>query len=239
MTRNQRGLCTKGSGGIPVAAVVIAISLVALSACTAPPAPSKPVIHTTKAFDTVYGELPPIPVQSPAYATVVYFPAAKAPGRFVTAPIFTTEEAKVEFLTVRTAVRGIDQEEFRKGIALPFPEGSDLISLGQEQGKSMIRLGGTFRANSMSKKERENAACVPFSHLGAVRERGVGRHHRFQGRGGFQRGACSLAGGGSGQAAGTGAAGGSGGKGTAGDGIVGAVRPSGSRRGDRLLPTAR
>jgi predicted peroxiredoxin len=103
-------------------------------------------------------------LQSPAYATVVYFPSAKAPGRFITAPIFTTEEAKVEFLTVRTAVRGIDQEEFAKGIALPFPKGSDLISLGQEQGKAMIRLGGTIRTDSMSKKERENAAvCLSLT----------------------------------------------------------------------------
>jgi hypothetical protein len=133
-----------------------------LAACSAPPPTAKPAVHTTGAFDAVYGELPPIPVQAPAYASVVYFPAAKVSGRFLTAPIFTTEEGKVEFLTVRTAVRGIDQEEFTRQVAMPFPNGSDLISFRLEQGKAWIRLGGKFRADRMSKKEEETAAAGLF-----------------------------------------------------------------------------
>jgi germination protein M len=162
MMPRRKGRNTIGGGGMPWTVGVPAILIAALAACTAPSVAPKPAVNTTKAFDAVYGDLPPIPLQGPAYATVVYFPAAKAPGRFLTAPIFTTEEGKVEFLTVRTAVRGIDQEAFGKGIALPFPKGSDLISFRREQGKALIRLGGTFRADRMSKKQGEIAAASLF-----------------------------------------------------------------------------
>jgi germination protein M len=146
----------------PWPAAAMAIIFAVLAACSAPPPTAKPAVQTTRAFDAVYGELPPIPLQAPACATVVYFPAAKAPGRYLTAPIFTTEEGKAEFLTVRTAVRGIDQEEFARQVRLPFPKGSDLISFHLEYGKAMIRLGGTFRADLMSKKEGGIAAASLF-----------------------------------------------------------------------------
>ncbi len=166
----------------------LAISIAVLAGCTAPSAPPEPKVHTTKAFDAVYGEIPPIPLQGPAYATVVYFPAAKAPGRFLTAPIFTTEAGKVEFLTVRTAVRGIDQEAFAKEFTLPFPKGSDLIAFEQGQGKAAIRLGGTFRAASMSTLERENAAAglsltvVQFGKGASVEITDAGGEAVFSGR---------------------------------------------------------
>ncbi len=142
------------------AAVTAALAM--LAACSTQQAPSKPTVQTTKAFDAVFGKLPAIPLQAPAYATVVYFPSAADPGRFLPAPIFMTEAEKVEFLTVRTAVRGIDQEAFEKGIALPFPKGSDLLSFRREQGKAIVRLGGTFRAGSLSKEEADRAAAGLF-----------------------------------------------------------------------------
>jgi hypothetical protein len=136
---------------------VVLLSAV-LAACSPAQPPAAATVRTTKAFDNVYGALPPIPVQAPAFASVVYFPAADGSGRYATAPIFTTDESRTAFLTMRTAVRGIDQAEFAKGIALPFPKGADLSGFSLEHGKATVFLGGTFRAGRMSKKEAERAA---------------------------------------------------------------------------------
>jgi len=141
-----------------VLALAFAVALAALASCTAPSGPVKPTIHTTKYFDAVFGELPPMEPPGPLYATVVYFPSAKAPGKYLPAPIFTAEPGKEETLAVRTLIRGIDQEEFAKKVVFPFPKGSDLLSFGYEGTRAMLRVGGTFKAGSLSNKEGEMAA---------------------------------------------------------------------------------
>jgi hypothetical protein len=163
--RRGRGAQERESGGGAgagrrIAALTALFAL--LAACSSPPPPAKPALRTTKAFDAVFGELPPIPLQAPAYASVVYFPAAKAPGRYLPAPIFTTEDGKEEFLTVRTAVRGVDQETFAKEVDLPFPKGTDLASYARRDGKAVVGLGGNLRAATMSKIEKERAAGSLF-----------------------------------------------------------------------------
>jgi germination protein M len=130
-------------------ALASAAALAVLVSCTSSPKPMKPFVHTTKAFDAVFGELPPMTVPGPCYATVVYFPSAKTPGKYLPVPIFSTEQGKEESLAVRTVIRGIDQEEFAKEVVFPFPKGADLLSLGYE---------GTFKAAALSQKEREIAA---------------------------------------------------------------------------------
>jgi hypothetical protein len=149
----------EGAAGDAWRLAATAAVVVALAACSKPPAPTNPSVHTTKAFDAVFGALPPIPLQAPANASVVYFPAANDPGTLVAAPIFTTEPGKEEFLAVRTAVRGIDQEEFAKEVALPFAKGTDLVSFQRAKGTATVRIGGTFRAGRMSKEEADLAAA--------------------------------------------------------------------------------
>jgi len=53
-------------------------------------------VHTTKAFDAIVGELPPMTVPGPCYAPVVYFPSATASGKYLTVPIFFTGQGKEE-----------------------------------------------------------------------------------------------------------------------------------------------
>jgi len=155
----KKGIRGWGIGVAGVAlAIVSAMALAALSSCTAPSRPVKPTIHTTKSFDAVFGELPPMEAPGPLYATVVYFPSAKAPGKYLPVPIFSTEPGKEETLAVRTVIRGIDQEEFARKVVFPFPKGSDLLSFGYEGTRAMLRVGGTFTAGSLSNKEGEMAA---------------------------------------------------------------------------------
>ncbi|MGE5285559.1 MAG: GerMN domain-containing protein [Actinomycetota bacterium] len=146
-----------GVAGVALA-LVSAAALAVLVSCTSSPKPMKPFVHTTKAFDAVFGELPPMTVPGPCYATVVYFPSAKTPGKYLPVPIFSTEQGKEETLAVRTVIRGIDQEEFAKEVVFPFPKGADLLSFGYEGARAMIRVGGTFKAAALSQKEREIAA---------------------------------------------------------------------------------
>lgn len=90
MDRDKRIL---GSGidiaGMAVA-LVSAIVLAILASCTSSPKPVKLLVHTTKTFDAISGELPPMTVPGPCYATVVYFPSATASGKYLTVPIFFT-----------------------------------------------------------------------------------------------------------------------------------------------------
>lgn len=151
--------CRAGIGAAMRLRAVAALLLsAALSACSAPARPPQPQVESDKAFDSFFGGLPPIPVQGPAFATVVYFPKADDAGKYLPAPIFTTDSGKVEFLTMRTAVRGIDQEEFSRQVAIPFPKGTDLVSFRQEGGKVTVRLGGAFRADAVPKTQMERAA---------------------------------------------------------------------------------
>ncbi len=141
--------------GLAAAALLVVMTMPASSS---PSEPEKRPVRTTKAFDAEFGALPPMLAPASSYATVAYFPSAKAPGQYLPVPIFSAAPGKQEYLTVRTVVRGIDQEEFDREVALPFPKGSDLLSLVHEGGKTWVRVGGTFRAASLSAKDGQRAA---------------------------------------------------------------------------------
>lgn len=144
--------------------IAAAVALLTLFAsCSKQPPPQKPLIRTTKAFDDVFGEVPPLPVTGPVHAAVVYFPSAASPGEFRPVPVFLVEQGKEEMLAVRTAIRGIETGEgpadkIREEIAYPFPTGSDLLSLDHEDGVARVRVDGAFRAAALSRAEGETAA---------------------------------------------------------------------------------
>lgn len=144
--------------------IAFAGGLLALQAsCSKQSPPQQPLIHTTKAFDALFGKLPDLPIPAPCHATVVYFPSVASPGEFRPVPVFIVEQGKEEALAVRTAIRGIvtgdgPADAIRKEIAYPFPAGSDLLSMDHEAGVARIRVDGTFRADSFSAAEREMAA---------------------------------------------------------------------------------
>ncbi len=144
--RAVRGARTAAAAIAAAAAAVLLLGGLG-AGCSRQSPPQKPLIHTTKAFDEIFGQLPPISVPGPCYATVAYFPSADEPGKFRPAPIFAAEQGKEEWLSVRTAVRGVpDAGAFSAGIAPPFPKGSDLASLSVEGGIAMIAVAGPFRA---------------------------------------------------------------------------------------------
>jgi hypothetical protein len=122
-----------------------AILLSGIGSCAKQPPPEKPVLRTTKAFDQIFGELPQVPLSATSYATVAYFPSSLEPGKFRPVPIFSVEQGKEEALVVRTVIRGIGTEEGPAGallseIVLPFPDGSDLVSLTDDGGKARVAV---------------------------------------------------------------------------------------------------
>jgi len=138
-------------------------ALVALASCSKQAPPQKPLIQTTKAFDAVYGELPPLPIPGPGFATVAYFPSSLEPEKFRPVPIFSLEQGKEEALVVRTVIRGIGTGEGQvdallEEIVYPFLSGSDLISLSYDGGLAKVTVGGSFRAEGLSSMQKEKAA---------------------------------------------------------------------------------
>ena len=113
------------------------------AACAKTSPPQKPTIHTTKAFDDLFGELPPLPIPAPCYAAVVFFPSAATPGAYRAVPVFSLEQGKEERLAVRTVVEGIETEgggpvdELLREIRRPFPDHSRFTS--REIGSFMER----------------------------------------------------------------------------------------------------
>lgn len=136
----------------------VAALAVALVACTSSPAPQKSPLQTTRAFDSLFGELPPMAVPGPSNATVVYFPSVQESGKYRPVPIFTAERGKEERLSVRTAVRGVDVDGFDGEVSFPFPKGADLDRLDYEGGVARVAIGGTFRAADLSEERRSQAA---------------------------------------------------------------------------------
>jgi hypothetical protein len=137
--------------------------LVVLASCSKQSPPQKPIIHTTKAFDDVFGEVPPLPIPGPCFATVAYFPSSLEPDKFRPVPIFSLEQGKEEALVVRTVIRGIETGEgptdaLLKEIVYPFPPGSDLVSLSYDSGLAKVTVGGSFRGESLSAVQKEKAA---------------------------------------------------------------------------------
>lgn len=143
---------------IPFAIAALLTAVFSLTACTKTPAPPKPTIRQTRAFDDVFGDLPSIPSPGPCFAMVVYFPSARKPETFLPAPLFSFEQGKEERLAVRTVIRGIDAGEFEKEFVRPFPPGADLREFRYAKGKALIVVGGAFRASAMSSAERRRAA---------------------------------------------------------------------------------
>lgn len=143
------------AAGIVAAAAFGATVLVS---CAPSPPPQNPPVRTTKAFDAIYGELPPMVVPGVAYATVAYFPSAREPEKYLPAPLFSAEQGKEEMLSVRTVIRGVEAEGFAGKVSFPFPPGSDLDSLSYEGGVAKIRVGGKFRAADLPSGMGERAA---------------------------------------------------------------------------------
>ena len=165
---------TSGAMRAAVAAAAVLVAAAVTAGCSRQSPPQKPLVHTTKAFDAIFGELPPISVPGPCYATVAYFPSASEPGKFKPAPIFSAEQGKEEWLSVRTAIRGIPEAgAFSAGIATPFPGGSDLASLSVADGLAKISIAGPFRAVDLPADHREEAAgalALTVAQFGKARE---------------------------------------------------------------------
>ncbi len=170
----QAGRVLRGAGRAGLAAAAVVAAAVLAVGCARQSPPQKPLMHTTKAFDAIFGELPPIGVPGPCYATVAYFPSAAEPGKLRPAPIFSAEQGKEEWLSVRTVIRGIpDAGGFAAGIANPFPPGSDLASLSIEGGVARIAVAGPFRAADLAADRRAAAAgalALTVAQFGKARE---------------------------------------------------------------------
>jgi hypothetical protein len=138
------------------------IALAGLVSCAKRPPLEKPVLHKTKSFEEIYGEVPSLPLPASAYAAVGFFPSSVEPERFRPVPVFSVEKGKEEMIVVRTVIRGIGTgsappDPLLAEIVNLFPMGADLTSLTYEGGVAKVTVGGSFRAESLSGAQKEKA----------------------------------------------------------------------------------
>ncbi|MGE5189559.1 MAG: hypothetical protein ACM3NF_05835 [Gemmatimonadota bacterium] len=159
---------------VTAAAAAVAASAALLAACARQAPPGTPDVRATKAFEAVFGQLPPVDAPGPVFATVAYFPSAREPGKFRPAPLFSAEPGAEERLTVRTVIRGIaGAGDFSEEIASPFPAGSDLAAFSVAGGVATVVVGGPFRADGLSAERRAAAAralALTVAQFGNARE---------------------------------------------------------------------
>jgi hypothetical protein len=148
------------------AMLLAGIAFAGLAGCTSSPAPEKPLVHTTNAFDAIFGGLPPMTVPGPCYGTVAYFLSLREPGKYRPVPIFSAERGKEEMLTVRTVIRGVDTDGLAEEVAFPFPRGSDLDSFAYEGGVAKIKLAGTFPGSGFSGNRAAEALALTVAQFG-------------------------------------------------------------------------
>ena len=95
-------------------------------------------VIATAAYEKYFGATPPVD-KGLAYAFVIYFPSAKTPGKVVPFPFFTFDEGSIKKVAVGRLLEGMDTGSYA-GEFTPFPKGSRLLSLNDDQGTVTVNF---------------------------------------------------------------------------------------------------
>ena len=117
-------------------AVVLGLTLALLAGCKqkepAQPSAQPGQVVVTPAYERYFGAAPPYD-KGTAYGFVIYFPSSKEPGKVVPFPFYTFDEKSIKKVALERLLSGMEVGSYRGEFA-PFPSGSRLIALGEEQG---------------------------------------------------------------------------------------------------------
>jgi germination protein M len=95
-------------------------------------------VVATPAYEKYFGAAPSVD-KGIAYAFVIYFPSSKAPGKVVPFPFFTFDEGSLEKVAIERLLGGMDTGSYQ-GEFIPFPSGSRLIAINDEQGTVTVNF---------------------------------------------------------------------------------------------------
>lgn len=101
-------------------------------------------VIATSAFEKYFGAAPPVD-KGTAYAFVIYFPSKKEPGKVVPFPFFTFDEGSIKKVAIERLLVGMDTGSYQ-GEFIPFPSGSRLIAINDDQGAITADLSKELNA---------------------------------------------------------------------------------------------
>lgn len=95
-------------------------------------------VSATPVYEKYFGA-PPSVDKGTAYAFVIYFPSSKAPGKVVPFPFFTFDEGSLKKVAIERLLGGMDTGSYQ-GEFIPFPSGSRLIAINDDQGMVTVNF---------------------------------------------------------------------------------------------------
>jgi germination protein M len=115
-------------------AVAVIVSILACTRKEQPPKQKESRVSATKVYQKYFGPAPTTDKGS-CYAFVIYFPSAKEAGKVVPFPFFTFDEATLKKVAVQRLIGGMaDVRSYQDEILQPFPQGSRLLDLAEDNG---------------------------------------------------------------------------------------------------------
>ena len=115
-------------------------------------------VSATADYETYFGAAPSVD-KGMAYAFVIYFPSSKEPGKVVPFPFFTFDEGSIKKVAVERLLVGMDTGSYQ-GEFIPFPSGSRLIAINDDQGMITVNLNKELNATSEAATARAIALTV-------------------------------------------------------------------------------
>jgi germination protein M len=103
-------------------------------------------VVATPAYEKYFGAAPTVD-KGMAYAFVIYFPSSKTPGKVVPFPFFTFDEGSLKKVAIERLLGGMDTGSY-KGEFLPFPSGSRLIAINNDQGIVTVNLSKELNSSA-------------------------------------------------------------------------------------------
>jgi hypothetical protein len=103
-------------------------------------------VVATPAYEKYFGAAPTVD-KGMAYAFVIYFPSSKTPGKVVPFPFFTFDEGSLKKVAIERLLGGMDTGSYQ-GEFIPFPSGSRLIAINDDQGKVTVNLSKELNSSA-------------------------------------------------------------------------------------------
>lgn len=103
-------------------------------------------VAATNAYVKYFGAAPTVD-KGTAYAFVIYFPSSKEPGKVVPFPFFTFDEGSIKKVAIERLLGGMDTGSYQ-GEFIPFPTGTRLIAINDDQGTVTVNLSKELDTSS-------------------------------------------------------------------------------------------
>jgi hypothetical protein len=103
-------------------------------------------VIATPAYEKYFGAAPSVD-KGMAFAFVIYFPSSNTSGKVVPFPFFTFDEGSLKKVAIERLLGGMDTGSYQ-GKFIPFPGGSRLLAINDDQGAVTVNLSKELNASA-------------------------------------------------------------------------------------------